>query len=66
MCGYCGTEEEKKKEAEHDQLMAAKLRNMADKLDAMASGRIDPHGMESRYIGNIAKTIIRGLVEDFL
>ena len=68
MCMYCGTDDDKREASARDKRVAELLKRLANHYDAVALGRIKPHGDRKAWDGAavLARSVLRSLVEDWV
>ncbi len=67
MCDLCSSDEHVKRVAIETQKYAAqRLRELANRLDEVSSGRVNPHSENAKIVGSMAREAIRFLVSEWM
>lgn len=67
MCDLCSpVAEERTKAVQETKRNALLLQKMADKLNDLAAGRIQPHSQDARHMATLAHSIIYYLVTEWM
>lgn len=67
MCNLCaGTEEERVAARRNNIFQAKQMEALAKAYRDMASGMLNPHGDEAKKVGNVARSLVRELVAEWV
>jgi len=67
MCNLCaGTEEERALARKEHVFYAEQMESLATAYRCMANGTLNPHSKEANKVGNVARSLIRELVAEWI
>lgn len=67
MCNLCaGTEEEREMARKNTILYAEQMEALATAYRHMAAGTLKPHSDEAKKVGNVARSLVRELVAEWV